>query len=304
MNRSIKGEAFRFQTDESESGERIDRVLVARLDYLGRKLAGQLCDAGLVRVDGKRVRKSKLVYPGNEVIVERHSHGQADAAPDIELHVVLERPDLLIVEKAAGVPTTALVGKEQGTLAGALLARYPELTEVGYGPREPGLLHRLDTYTSGLVLAARDTHTFNRLHEALTSGNITKRYLALVPHGILPSEGTRTSGLAPDPHDRRRVIEAEARRSFTTHFRVTRQQANLDLVEVTVSAAYRHQIRVHLAALGAPLLGDELYGSKHIDLSPRHALHASYIAADVSGVPAFEATSDLPEDLAVLFTPA
>ena len=304
MSASIEGEAFRFQVSDTESGERIDRILVQRLEHLGRKLAGKLCDAGLVRVNGKRVRKSRLVYPGDEVIVERHSWGQANAAPDLELRVVLERPDLIVVDKAAGVPSTALVGKEQGTLAGALLARYPDLKDVGYGPREPGLLHRLDNYTSGLVLAARDTQTFNRLHEALISGNITKRYLALVPHGVLPAEGTRTSGLAPDPHDRRRVIEADARRSFTTQFRVIRQQAEIDLVEVSVSTAYRHQIRVHLSALGAPLLGDQLYGSQHVGLSPRHALHASYIAAAASEVPAFEATSELPEDLAALFAPS
>lgn len=294
----------RLSLQPGDAGERIDRFLSRRVPALGRKLSAQLCESGRVRLNGKRVRKSELLPTAGEVVVLGENWGHALPFPELEPKIILLRDDLLIAEKPAGIPSGALVGKEQGTFAGALLARYPEIATVGYNAREPGLLHRLDTYTSGLLLVARTPASFKALHTALQAEQLKKSYLALVPKNTLPDSGQRSSGLEADPTERRRVRECDSAAPHCTRFRIRERGERFDLVEVFVSAAYRHQIRAHLAALGAPLIGDELYGSKALEFSPRHSLHASYIAGAASGVPAFEARSELPADLEARLLPS
>jgi 23S rRNA pseudouridine1911/1915/1917 synthase len=219
---------------------------------------------------------------------------------DAPLTVVLERDDLVVASKPAGQPTAPLSGLETGSLAGALLGRYPEMRGVGYREREPGLVHRLDTLTSGLVLAARTAEAFEVLRRALRQGEIEKRYLAVVESTGLPSEGWIDDALGPHPRDPKRVaIMADgatgAHRS-ETHWRRVRSASQWTLIEVAVHRAYRHQIRAHLAHIGHPIAGDALYGGATVPrLGSRHALHASYIAwAGRDPVAAFLAEDALP----------
>lgn len=286
---------------EKHDGARIDSLIAQSLPAVGRRLAARLCDEGSVVVDGRAQKKGTPVRAGQVVEVLVRDFGRAVASPDIPLRVVLERSDVVIVDKEAGIPTSAIVGSERGTLAGALLARYPEMSHVGYGPREPGILHRLDHFTSGLVVAARTETTFRTLRAALMEGKWKKKYLALVQPGRLADHGFVDAALAPDPKSRKKVIvTAEAKRTFRTSFTVLERHRECDLVELSVSAAYRHQIRVHMAHAGAPLLGDDLYGGQPTTLSPRHALHASYIACNVADAEPFEVEIPLPEDLSAL----
>ena len=127
-----------------------------------------------------------------------------------------------------------------------------------------------------------------------------KKYLALTTPGALSESGTVETFLAPNERDSRRVRVAESGYRGRTQFWVRQRGAQADVVELLVHSAYRHQIRCHLAHLGAPLIGDILYGSQDHRLAPRHALHASYVAAEASEVPAFEASSSLPKDLLTL----
>lgn len=284
--------------EPNDAGERIDRFLCRHVPTLGRKLSAQLCESGRVLLNGKRVRKSELLPASGVVVVRGEKWGHALPFPELEPKILLLRDDLLIADKPPGIPSGALIGKEGGTFAGALLARYPEIGEIGYNAREPGLLHRLDTFTSGLLLVARNSETFSGLLSALQAGELRKKYLALVPGNVLPDSGRRCSGLQPDPKERERVREWDGGKEHCTSFTIRERGERFDLVEVSVSAAYRHQIRAHLAALGAPLIGDVLYGSRAQEFAPRHALHASYIAGAAKGVPAFEARSGLPDDLA------
>lgn len=286
-----------LEVAEHDEGIRADRFLTLQIPELGRKLAGQLFERGEVRIDGRPAKKGTALRSGSVVLVKVRDWGAARPEPDIFLDIVLERDDLVICEKPVGIPSAALVGREAKTVAGALLARYPEMANVGYGPREPGLLHRLDTQTSGLLLAARTQQTFLALREALSSGRLEKRYWALVSAGCLRSEGgTMKSGLCPDPADPRRVVvrKGESGSSFTSTYRILKRGTACDWVEVSASPAYRHQVRVHLADAGAPLLGDALYGGDERSDLQGHALHASYIAGAAAGVPAFEASSEVP----------
>lgn len=293
---------FEFQVNAAEHGERTDLLVKKHLSGVGRRRAMALCDAGLVLANGRPAKKGEPLEAGTVVLVRMEMHGRAIAAPDVPCPVLLERDDLVICEKQAGIPSGALPGRETGTLAGALLARFPELSEVGYGPREPGLVHRLDTFTSGLLLAARTPRAFEALREALSEGSIDKRYLALVPPGVLDASGVIESLLGPDATNPKRVrvlSQLPGYRARTT-YTVIERTSRCDLVEVRASPAYRHQVRVHLASRGAPLLGDEVYGGSTEILKGRHALHANYIAGAANGVPAFAVESALPAELRTL----
>jgi 23S rRNA pseudouridine1911/1915/1917 synthase len=292
-----------LQATEKEEGQRVDVFLAQRIPAVGRKLAALLCEKGDVLVAGRRAKKSHLLSAGSDVAVRLGAWGRAEPAPEIPLVVVLETSDLVVCEKPAGVPSAALLGHEKGTMAGALLARYPEMAGVGFGPREPGIVHRLDNDTSGLLLAARHQQAFLGLRDALRAGRFQKKYLALVPAGRLAEEaGVLTQRLMVDPGNRQRVVLAPNDKGYAckTEFTVRSRGTHYDLVEAQASAAFRHQVRVHFQSLGAPLIGDRVYGGDTESLPTRHALHASHIAAAASGVPGFSADSDLPADLRAL----
>lgn len=292
-----------FVVPEELDGYRLDRILADLIPGVGRKLAARLCDDRHVLSRGFPAKKSTVLDSGALIQVRISAWGEAKPAPDIPLDIRLEREDLVVAYKPPGLSTSAVVGREARTLAGALLARYPEMRDVGYGRREPGVLHRLDHFTSGLVVAARTQPAFERLRASLASGNWTKKYLALVAPGIVLGEGVIEAALVPDPRNRKRVVVVpspvgEGRQSPTGYRRV-KTAASCDLVEISVHKAYRHQIRAHFSSIGAPLLGDELYGGPPTRISPRHALHASYIAwAEESD--SLEVEAPLPPDLSSL----
>lgn len=297
-----------WSVSEEERGARLDVHLTRRIAELGRTLARELCERGLVTVDGRRARKSVAVQAGQRIEADLGGAlGHAEPEPQSPLEVVLETGGLLVVNKPPGLPTGALPFRVAPTLAGALLGRYPELRGVGFGPREPGLVHRLDTWTSGLVLAARSTSSFEHLRSELERGALDKRYLALTARGI-PERGEIDVPLEQDPKNQRRVA-AGARgvgHSCLTEYERLEVRGDLALVRVRIAAGFRHQIRAHLALAGFPLLGDSLYGGAPLPgrsgaTVERHALHASQIAGiGADGAP-FSAAAPLPEDLSEPF---
>jgi 23S rRNA pseudouridine1911/1915/1917 synthase len=214
----------------------------------------------------------------------------------------------VVVNKPAGMPTAPLTNAEHGTLCGALLARYPEMRGVGHRAREPGIVHRLDTQTSGLVLAARSAQAFARMSQALSSGELQKHYLAVVSARGLAESGEISRALAPDPvrPERVRVLEAGDQSGYARHkvtrYRLKRIAGDRALVELSVGSAFRHQIRAHLAAIGHPIAGDAVYGGEQLPaLGARHALHASQLSwTGATKEPGFTVYQPLPPDLAAL----
>ncbi len=286
------------QVREDEDGCRTDQWLAVQLG-LPRRQAQRLCSSGLVTRAGRLLSKGEPLKAGDTISVADRPGDAAAPAWEVPIDVVHESADLIVVNKPAGLACAALPGRTEGTLAGALLARYPELQGVGFGPRDPGLLHRLDTFTSGLVVAARNQPTFEALRKSLEQKQWDKRYLALVETGHLNAEGDISLPLAPDPKNKKRVrVDSNRGVACSSSYRVVQRSVSLELVEVRARAAYRHQVRAHLAALGAPLIGDLLYGGAPYSLAPRHALHAYYIAIPTAGLDAL--TCDLPEDLRVV----
>ncbi len=301
----MSARSLAFEAGDADNGQRLDKFLTEHVPDVGRRRAAELCERGQVRIDGRRAKKSALLAKGALITVELDEPAGLEPEPDLPLEVRLERPDLVIVNKPAGMPSAPLGMGEHGTLCGALVARYPELQGVGYRAREPGIVHRLDTQTSGLMLAARNAQAFARFTRALEQEQLHKRYLAVVTARDLPEQGEISRALAPDPShpERVRVLEPGDRSGYARHkvtrYRVLRIHGARALLELDVGSAFRHQIRAHLAAIGHPIAGDAVYGGEPVAaLGSRHALHASLLSwqgdAAVSG---FSVEEPLPADL-------
>jgi len=297
-----------LEAGAADQGKRLDRFLNEHIADLGRRKAADLCESGQVRINGQRARKSAVVSAGAQITVDFSEPEALEPESDAALDVRLERPEFVVVNKPAGMPTAPLSTNERGRRCGARLGRYPEMAGVGYGAREPGIVHRLDTQTSGLVLAARTPAAFSRLQAALELETIHKRYQAIVSPADLPESGRISRALAPDPAhpERVRVLDADDgsgyARQKTTEYRVLRVARDRALVELTIGTAFRHQIRAHLAALGHPIVGDRVYGGQVApELGARHALHASHMAwAGDATLEGFTVLEPLPSELAGL----
>jgi 23S rRNA pseudouridine1911/1915/1917 synthase len=312
----------RITVTDAEAGTRLDKLLVQKVPDLGRAGAKRLFAEGRVRVlpggegRGRRADKGDVAAAADVIEIDLDEAARGSAAvpdPDARLEVVLETEHVVVVDKPAGQPTAPLDPGERGTVANALVARYPELAGIGFSPREPGLCHRLDTGTSGLVLAARTKQAFDTLTHALKEGRLDKRYLVICAAENLPETGTIDIPLAPHPKDRRRVypcvhprdVARYAPRPATTTYQKLSEHGPWALVEVKAPKAARHQIRVHFAAIEHPLAGDVLYGGPPLPGQDgeqgRHALHAHHITwKGDADVPAFTVESPLPDELAKL----
>ncbi len=235
-----------------------------------------------------------------------------DRAPapeaSLALTVLHEDPEVLVLDKPAGMAPHPLEAGERGTLANAIAARYPECVAASADPREAGLVHRLDLETSGCIAAARTAEAYRVLRAAFGEGRVEKRYLALVG-GLPPAEGEIALPLASDPKDRRRVwpcgSQAEAERlgaqPALTRYRLLERAGPFALLEVEIVTGARHQIRAHLAAVGAPVAGDALYGGPEVAGLSRQFLHAARLAFDhPAGRGRVQAASPLPADLAAI----
>jgi len=309
-----EGERREFVVADDEAGRRLDVVLVSRIEGLSRARARRVVDAGLVTVDGRTVRRGRALRGGERVVVEQIPapvHFAALPDPDLPLPILHEDEHVVVADKPAGIPSHPLRRHERRTAAGALVARYPEMATVGYSPREPGIIHRLDTDTSGCLVAARDQETFEALRQQLRAGRIDKHYVALcaghmtAPQRIAVPLGARRSDPSraipcPDPA---RAAKLSARPAVTEVLSST-AIGTMSLVTVRASTATRHQIRAHLAHVGHPLAGDALYGGPEVAGLERHFLHASEVSfmSPASGEEV-RASAPLPEELRRLVQP-
>jgi 23S rRNA pseudouridine1911/1915/1917 synthase len=255
----------RFTVDDAGAGRRADLVLAAALG-ISRRAAQALLESGQVHSGGVLVRKGQLLGLGEEIEVQPPGE---PLLPDPEaiLPVIFADAALIVVDKPAGMPTHPLRPDERGTAANALVARFPELAGVG-APREGGVVHRLDTGTSGLLCFARTAAAYETLRAEFRFGRVEKSYLALCL-GEPPDEGgcDLPIGRGERGASKARVVAsphgARAREALPaeTRFRVVTRFRSFALLDVQARTGRMHQVRIHLAHLGYPLAGDALYQS-------------------------------------------
>lgn len=297
-----ESQVLRLVVPAEVSGLRLDRFLARAVPGMSRSEVRHLIETGAVRFEGRPLRKGDPVRPSSEITVAlRAQRAEPDAR--VAIDVRYETDALVVVSKPAGLPVAPLRLGETGTLANGLVARYPEMAGVGYSAREPGLVHRLDTQTSGLVIAARTEDAFAALRAALSSLSLTKRYLAIVSGTLPRAQGEVRWLLEPQATKPRRVaVRKDTEGRHVTAWRHLLTRNDWTLVELTAPRAYRHQLRAHLSALGCPIAGDATYGGRPAPgLGSRHALHASYVAwAGTRVVPGFTLRDPLPRELGSL----
>jgi 23S rRNA pseudouridine1911/1915/1917 synthase len=266
-------------TTTVESGDHDKRIdlFVGSWLTLSRAQQKALFDAQAVRVNGRKVKKGMAVKAGDSIEVD-YEKPSTEVTAEGSLEVLYEDADLVFVNKPAGVPVQPLGQGETGTIANALLMRFPEMREVGDDPREAGLCHRLDIETSGVLLAAKNRTSWLAMREAFgAERQIEKHYLALVT-GPLAEQGSIEIPLAHRGNHVRPVFGDEKSRPALTEYVTLRQTGRFSFVDVTLVTGVLHQVRAHLAAVGAPLLGDVLYEGEIWPGLSRFFLHAHSLA--------------------------
>ncbi len=265
QNAPPEGDARSFAVTEEEAGVRLDRFLSARAPDLSRTRLQSLIEAGRVAVDGRRLRASHRLRAGERVTVEVPPPVALDLVPEpIPLDLVFEDDALLVVNKPAGLVVHPGAGHATGTLVHALLAHCgPALSGIG-GVRRPGIVHRLDRGTSGLLVVAKTDRAHLALARQLKARSVERRYLALVHGALARAEGIIEAAIGRDPRDRLRmaVRPPGQGRLAVTRYRVLERfavPAPLSYLGLQLGTGRTHQIRVHLAHLGFPVVGDRTY---------------------------------------------
>lgn len=252
---------FRLEVEDEPAQGRLDAWLAARLPDVSRSRVAQLLADGCVRVDGALPRKSDTPLPGSVVEVALPAPTPSPLEPaDLPLDVRYEDADLLVVSKAAGMVVHPAPGHRGGTLVNALLHHVGDLSGIG-GVLRPGIVHRLDKDTSGLMVVAKHDRAHRALADALKRREVRRHYLAAC-WGRLPEERlTVDAAIGRSPGDRTRMaVVASGGRRARTHFRRAERWLAAELVEARLDTGRTHQIRVHLAHLGHPVVKDPLYG--------------------------------------------
>jgi 23S rRNA pseudouridine1911/1915/1917 synthase len=282
----MSDQIFTFKQSEEEP-ERLDKFLVRCLPELSRARLQALIKTGNVTLDGRVTEKmSTPVASGQEVVITLPPPEPSELIPEtIPLDIVYEDVHLLIVNKPAGMVVHPAAGHGTGTLVHAVLAHAPELTGVG-GVQRPGVVHRLDKDTSGLILLAKDDATHQWLQSQFKSRKVNKTYIALVDGAPPTPTGRVEAAIGRDPSKRKQmaVVPDTKGRSAISEYRVVKTFPHHSLIEVHPLTGRTHQIRVHMAFIGCPVVGDKVYGHKKSTLPlNRHFLHARDIMITLPG---------------------
>lgn len=286
-----------FSVDDGQSGERLDRFLTGCFADQSRTRIQEWIRAGQVRVNDAVEPSRYRVEPGDRILVTVPEAPSTELLPhELPLEIVYEDEDILVINKEAGLQVHPGAGTERTTLAHGLLFRYRGRNLPGAVDR-PGIVHRLDRETSGLMVVALSDRGFLHLGEQIRQHSAERRYLALAWGQFGAKEGTVDAPIGRDARDRRKMAVRKAGREAITHWKVLSRWEHLTLLEIRLETGRTHQIRVHLGFLGHPIFGDPVYGRDKVWLdripgpekSPlqhvlrrlnRQALHAYHLGFD------------------------
>jgi 23S rRNA pseudouridine1911/1915/1917 synthase len=316
-------EHFRYVVDPGQSMLRIDKYLTARLEGVSRTRVQAAAKAGNIMVNDIPVKSNYKVKPLDVIqILLPNPPREIELIPqDIPIHVVYEDDDVIVVDKEAGMVVHPAYGNYSGTLMNALMYHFKDLPLFQTGELRPGLVHRIDKNTSGLLVIAKNEYAHNRLARQFFNRTTGRKYTALVWGTPDPAEGTITGHVGRNVRDRK-IMQVfpggEMGKHAVTHYRIIEQLGYVSLIECRLETGRTHQIRVHMAYAGHPLFNDEEYGGHRIlkgttftkyqqfvrncfEIMPRQALHAQTLTFDhpVSGK-RLSFVSSLPADMAAV----
>ncbi len=272
-------------TFTADAGERLDKLVSTHAgDRLTRVQAQTLIREGAVTVNGEQVKGGAKLKGGEQVIVTLPPPPVVDhtvVAEAIPLHVLYEDEHIAVIDKPAGLIVHPGVGDERGTLVHALLHRYPEIGAMPYSPQRRGIIHRLDKDTSGVIVVGRRAAALQHVMRQFQARTVEKVYLALVERAPRTPTGRIDMPIARDPHNRRKMATQRGGRSAISEFSVIeRFNDGRALLRVLLLTGRTHQIRVHLAAIECPIVGDPLYGQRKQKMLRRQFLHAQRLCFD------------------------
>lgn len=267
-----------------ERQQRVD-LFVSEKTGISRRKAGSAVKWGLVMVNGRAVKKGELLNPGDRVVIDERIMEYDELLPDFEmsLPVILETEEFLALEKPSGIPVNPVKPFERGTVANFLKARYPWTLEFGYSPKSPGMLNRLDTMASGIILVAKNKKMFSYLRKLFEERRILKEFAVLV-QGEMREEGRVEVPLVHHPSNKKKMLPLTSERlryrgkpyPAITLYRPEKVGDGVTHLTVILKTGVTHQIRVHMAYLGHPVIGDTLYGGPPADRIYIHLKRLSF----------------------------
>ncbi len=299
----MAGDQTHTLTAGSGEGGRLDRFVAARLPDLSRTAVQRLIDDGFLTLNGSPCKASDKVGQGDVIVVRIPPPAPTELiAENIPLTIVYEDDDLVVIDKPAGLVVHPAAGHDRGTLVNAVLGHVPDLGSTGGigGEVRPGIVHRLDKDTSGLIVVAKHDRAMQFLQQQFKSHTVKKMYLALVEGLVEPRAGIIDAPIGRSKTDRKKMAVLHEGRSARTRYRVRSiyRDPALSLVEAFPETGRTHQIRVHFAWLKHPLVGDALYGrQKPIVPIARHFLHAASLTFMLLTGETRTFNAKLPDDL-------
>ena len=280
-----------------ESGERIDALLARSIENLTRSQAQRLLESGLVTVDGAPVKKNRKTAPGELYRVEIPEVAETElVAQDIALDIVYEDGDVIVVNKPRGMVVHPAPGHPDGTLVNALMFHCGDsLSGIG-GEKRPGIVHRIDRDTSGLIIAAKNDPAHLALSEQLSDHSLARVYECVVHGRMREDAGTVDAPIARHPSDRKRMAVVPGGRRAVTHWEEIARYNGWTHLRCRLETGRTHQIRVHMAHIGHPLLGDEVYGKSPEKGLTGQCLHARELKfVHPRTLESIHLTTELPE---------
>ena len=277
-------------------GARLDKFVGDSCPELSRTRAQKLIAGGFIIVNGRPAKPGHQLSIGDKINVSIPTEFPGPLAPeDIPLKIVYEDADLLVVDKPPGLAVHPAPGHPSHTLVNAVLGYLPSLADDDFV--RPGIVHRLDKDTSGLIIVAKNRLAHENLSDQFKARSVAKSYIVLVKGRLSPESGVIESAIGRDPRNRQRMAVVAKGREARTEYRVLKYIKDYSLLEIRPRTGRTHQIRVHLAAIGFPVVGDAAYGVASPHLS-RQFLHASRLGFNLPSTGRYvEFTSPLPPDL-------
>jgi len=270
-------EELMINITEEQKGERIDKVISAIDEEWSRSQISNWVKDGHIKVNGETVKPNYKVRLEDEILITPPLLEELDAEPEnLDLDIVYEDEDVLVVNKPKGMVVHPAPGHASGTLVNGLMYHCTDLSGIN-GIVRPGIVHRIDKDTSGLLMVAKNDLAHTSLVEQLVEKSVTRKYLALVHGHIAHDKGTIEAPIARDPKERQKMAVVDKGKHAVTHFTVLERFGDFTLVECRLETGRTHQIRVHMRYIGFPLVGDPKYGPRKTMDVGGQALHAGVI---------------------------